>query len=254
MMAAPMTKANHVEASRMIEDVLFEMLPCLERSKVKMIAHKLASLQGFQPLDAGAGSKCLKLRLKKICRDLLADSKQRRHAAAHGNSTKKEQSKAKAKMLGLADCQAKADRHHLLINTVGDEKYDEIMTVTKEIKEIRQISAVWTKFSQNGLHSSEEQAPASKSLPAPIADIYFRTRLIDVMRIVDAKRCIPLDEISEPSGCLVQQSNWDWLLEDAKMKLARFRRFEMEQVTEDDHLTFSCNSGFCSLPKALTTK
>jgi hypothetical protein len=39
--------------------------------------------------------------------------------------------------------------------------------------------------------------------------------------------------------------DWKVLLEDAKVKLEAFRRFEEENVGPEDNLSFSCFGGMC---------
>lgn len=53
--------------------------------------------------------------------------------------------------------QAKAERHHILMNIVGETKYDEILIISEEIKDIRHKSAFWTKFSRSCANSREVQ-------------------------------------------------------------------------------------------------
>ena len=170
------------------------------------------------------------------------------------------------------DHRAKVDRHHILMELVGETKYNEILCISQEIKEIRRTSSTWTKFSQEFTqtqkvintrrHSDwsnytcdhsfmeEERAPVSKAFPGPIIDIYFRTRLVDAMRVVDARTSRTLEECPEPCACVVQRVGWDALLEDAKDKLREFREFEIMYVTADDKPSFSCSSGLCSMPRS----
>lgn len=242
-MAAQKPRAN-TEACRMIEDMLYELIPSLDKSKANRLARQLASLRAFRSLDSSTGSERLKFRLKRVSQKLLETAQRRRQASTPTSDAKEVSSKVQN--LSLVVRQAKVDRHNILIITVGEPKYNDILSVSQEIKEIRQQSAVWTKFSQQHPSSSEEEerAPVSETLPTPIVDIYFRTRLIDVMRVVDVKTSEPLNEVSEPRACIVQRTDWDSLLRDAQVKLAAFRKFEMENVKEGDDLSFQC-SGVC---------
>lgn len=147
--------------------------------------------------------------------------------------------------------QAKVTRHHILINLLGEPTYNQILSTTQEIKSIRHNSATWTKFSRinasNGLYIDDDgcDAPASETLPRPIYDLYFSTRLIDVMAVVDSRSRKQLEEMPEPCSCIVERVDWKGLLEDAKVKLEAFRKFEMENVGPDDKLSFSCFGGMC---------
>ena len=255
--------------------MLYEIIPSLDKSKANRLARQLASLQAFQSLDSSTGSELLKLRLKKVSQKLLDIAERKRRASAPTSGV--EEVSSKVRKLALDERQAKVGRHHILINTVGEPKYNEIISISNEIKEIRHKSLLWTKFSQqHPCPFEEEELPsASETLPTPIADIYFRTRLIDVMRVVDAKIPEPLNKVPEPRECIVQQTYWGSLLRDvsytvfcsaflqpslpplqtancamllplslskAKVKLAAFRKFEMENVKEDDDLPLQCGS------------
>ncbi|KAL3798952.1 hypothetical protein ACHAWO_010166 [Cyclotella atomus] len=169
---------------------------------------------------------------------------------APSNSTKQVEPSTAASNNKNYDHQAKAARHHLLINLLGESTYNEILSTTEEIKSIRHNSATWTKFSRinasNGLLIDDERdAPASQTLPRPIYDLYFATRLIDVMRVVDSRSKKMLEEMPEPCSCIVERVDWKVLLEDAKVKLEAFRRFEEENVGPEDNLSFSCFGGMC---------
>jgi len=148
------------------------------------------------------------------------------------------------------DHEAKASRHHLMINLLGESKYNEIICIAEEVKSIRYKSATWTKFSRfnacNGLLLEDErELPASKTLPQEIYDLYFQTRLLDVMKVVDSRSSKQLSDLPEACSCIVEQVNWNNLLEDAKIKLDAFKRFERENVDPDDQLSFNCYNGLC---------
>lgn len=234
--------------------MLHELVPSLDKSKAKRVARQLASLCALQSIDRNIGRECLKLRLKKVSNKLLSRQRQACVPKVSGveevspkDTIEEEVSPNDTSEPSSVNLiQAKVDRHHLLINKVGETRYNDIVSVSQEIKEIRQQSAFWTKFSPRSSSSeAEDHLPACKAFPTPIADLYFRAPLIDVMRIVDAKTSLTLNELCEPCSCIVQQTDWDPLLEDAKTKLATYRKFEKENVEEDEVLTFSCRSGMC---------
>lgn len=180
------------------------------------------------------------------------------------------------------------DPHHILKHVVGEEKHSEILSVYHAIKHIRRYSAIWTKFSSQHQKlpgesspscSSEEEdyyeggeeiitaeqndrPPASEALPGPISDIYFSAWLMNVMNVVDGGSCSgckPLEVdptrpvIPDPScGCIVYRTDWDGLLQDAKMKLSAFRKFEKEHVGDEEDLSFKCSSsGLCFRPSRM---
>ena len=124
------------------------------------------------------------------------------------------------------------------------------LQVTKQIRDIRQRSVVWTKFSHQKIEQEEERLPVSKILPTPIADLYFRSPLVEAMNVVDAKTISSLDKSPEPSSCIVRVSDWDTLLLNAKSQLAAFRNFVNENVREDEDLSFRCSSGLCGISRS----
>ena len=145
------------------------------------------------------------------------------------------------------DHEAKASRHRLMINLLGQSKYNEIICTAEEIKNVRYKSATWTKFSRfnasNGLLLEDErELPASKTLPREIYELYFQTRLLDVMQVVDSRSSKELSDLPEACSCIVERVNWNELLDDAKIKLKAFKKFERENVDPDDQLGFNCSN------------
>lgn len=172
------------------------------------------------------------------------------------------------------------------MNRLGEDKYNEILSVTEEIKKIRYGSATWTKFSGvnastgeklQQLQSSQEdleneasgydmekldsydnqvlndgnpvnQGTASQDIPAsitlhkPIYELYFQVRLMNVMATIDSKSSSAGPNLSNPypCQCVVEDVDWDALLLDAKNKLEAFRKFEKENIGEEERLGFSC--------------
>ncbi len=142
---------------------------------------------------------------------------------------------------------AKVERHHMLINVVGEAKYDEIDHITKQIRDIRKTNSLWTQYSHrfvDSLKLEEERLPASKGLPSEIYDVYFRIKLLDVMAVVDAKSSGTFEETPQPCACIVNKVDWDHLLLDAKEKLDAFRKLERESSMSPE-LAFRCSSGSC---------
>ena len=184
-------------------------MPGLDKSKAQRTARQLSSLRALQSSDNSSGNECLKLRLKKLSRQLLEVAEQRRRQKQASTRTSND-----------------GDGHRILVNTVGKAKCDEIISVYQEIKELRHSSAVWTKFSKQQ-RDAEDRLPASESFPTPVGDIYFRTPLMDAMRVKDDNTCAIQD--------------WDGLLEDAKKKLSAFRSFELEHVNDGEKLSFQCS-------------
>ncbi len=148
-------------------------------------------------------------------------------------------------------CDRTAEAHHHVLIRVGEAKYNEIIDTVRQIREIRHKSGVWTKFYQdfsqireqksNDGEVGEERISAAKTIPSPIFDVYFRTRLVEAMRLVDAK--------PPASPGVIRDVDWEHLLVDAKVKLQAFRKFESENVSTDEDLSFKCGSGLCSFKR-----
>ena len=230
------------------EGLLLELTPSLDKQTVKRIARKLASLRPFQSLVRHKRSG-RKEYLKKLARELIGNMQQEQKVSSSSATVTREVSDDEEVSTTRLNCSSRVDRHHLLINKVGEKKYNDILLVTKQIRDIRQRSVVWTKFSHQNIEQEEERLPVSKILPTPIADLYFRSPLVEAMNVVDAKTIASLDEAPEPSSCIVHVSDWDKLLLNAKSQLAAFRNFVNENVREDEDLSFRCSSGLCGIAR-----
>lgn len=249
------------------------------------LARQFASLMD---LDASVGRECLKLRLKRLSKWLIENAELRRKYVSSATSAAGSISVIAGHGPKLSnDTTESPGPYHVLKNFVGLQKFNEILTVFREIRCIRRGSALWTKFSPQHppISSSEyydevldveadnddlvpvqslqapisqedeedDRLPASKSLPAPISDIYFHTRLVEAMGVSDAVSCVscilpkgvPSEDHSQRCGCIVHRTNWDELLRDSKIKLAAFRKFEKENLKEGENLSFTCKSGVC---------
>ena len=167
---------------------------------------------------------------------MLAIAERKRNSAttATGCSTREQVANVKPS----TDKRRDQGGHSDLSETVGEAQYQEILTVSKEIIGIRARSTVWAKFSQQQYYGEEELRPASESLPTQISDLYFRTRLVALMRAVDTAAARNQDE-KVPS--IVRRTDWDLLLEDAKTKLAAYKKFVAKNVDENDNPCFFCS-------------
>ena len=264
---------------------LQELVPSLDKSMGERLARQFASLMD---LDASVGRECLKLRLKRLSKWLLENAELRRNYVSSATSA----SGSISDVVGhgpepSSGTTESPGPYHVLMNFVGLQKFNEILTVVREIRCIRRCSALWTKFSPQHLPISsskyydevldveadnddlvpvqslqaplsqedeeDDRLPASKSLPAPISDIYFHTRLVEAMGVSDAVSCVacippkgvPSEDHSQRCGCIVHRTNWDELLRDSTIKLAAFRKFEKENIKEGENLSFACQSGVC---------
>jgi len=109
----------------------------MDKTIARRLASNLASSKEFKALDA---SDDLKGRIKETAKKYIVRVKQQRmrHAQAllslHGQSPTKRQKVNRQK------------KYHVLIHVVGEVKFNEILSVYKEIKEIRKQSTIWTKF------------------------------------------------------------------------------------------------------------
>ena len=264
---------------------LQELVPSLNKSMGERLARQFASLMD---IDTSVGREGLKLRLKRLSKWLLENDDLRRKYVSSATSAEGFISVVEGHGPKPSNGATESPGpYHVLKNFVGLQKFNEILTVFQEIRHIRHCSALWTKFSpqhppisssnyydevldvetdndnlvpvqsQQAPISQEDEEddrlPASKSLPAPISDIYFHTRLVEAMVVSDAVSCVscippkgvPSEDHSQRCGCIVHRTNWDELLQDSKIKLAAFRKFEKENLKEGENLSFTCKSGVC---------
>lgn len=211
------------------------MIPSLDRARAHRLARQLASLRALRSIDPNdAGGERLKLRLKSVSRRLL-DNAQRRRL---------DEATSQVRSLSLDEghgATEKSDRRRTpLEDAVGEARCREILSVSREIEGIRRRSALWTKFARRHRHSHPEQSrrdegqavisedeeeeravPVAASLPTPIADIYFRARLVDAVRAASG---------AGASSDGVRRRDWDALLREGRAQLAAFRAFEGEHA------------------------
>jgi len=278
------------------EDTIHNIAPSIDKQIAKRLAYIIASSKEFNSCT-NESSEDITVRIKRICKKIIESVIAKRNK---GNKGKMRRRKTKdslddsetAKTLLLLHrspsnvgkkqltTKTKDRRYNMLIHVVGVEIFNEIMSVSQEIRNIRQHSKLWSRFSprcnvsrstssisslgdvddddyhckmieyeeKHGPGTKEEEEeeeerslPASQALPLPIADIYFHTRLVNVMHIIDSgscKQCIPIEEPStkeeqkqqQRNGCIVYQTNWQELLLDAKTKLEAFHTFQRKEL------------------------
>jgi hypothetical protein len=313
------------QACEIIEHMIQDLVPSLDHRHVHRIALQLSSLQAVQRSVRSSGrddnEAALRRTLRQIARRLLSVASNQHHPHVQSQEIPTEDAlslcsddESQASLptplptsmhhddhhhssLFLPkrikhNHQGKAARHHLLMNRVGEEKYNQILSIAEEIKMIRYRSVTWTKFSnvnastgekllpqnldchdvvdyessndpEEDVASSSNDIPASITLHKPIYDLYFQIRLMDVMATIDSKpsTAATASSTTTPNGqllsgsylsqpypcqCVVEKVDWDALLLDAKNKLEAFRRFERENIGEDDQLGFRCGWRGCT--------
>jgi len=239
------------EKRNVIEGLLYEAMPSIKKADAERLARQLSTLLHKLSPDCPMEGSLAKKQLKVLCTRLLRLARQKRRPSLSLVDATEEtaiDSEKKTLFPQKMTTQAAVERHHQLINVVGEANYDEIYRVTNEIRDIRKCSGLWTKYSHrfvDSLKVEEESISASKGLPAAIHDIYFRIRLLDVMAVVDAKSSKTFEETPSLCACIVKRVDWDCVLRDAQEKLEAFRKFERENP-QDDEFTFQCRSGLCS--------
>eukprot|EP00985_Skeletonema_marinoi_P020773 scaffold12430_cov137-Skeletonema_marinoi.AAC.5 len=241
------------ERCNAIESHLHEAMPSIKKADAERLARQLSILLHKQSPGISMKGSLAKEQLKRLSMRLLRLAKEKRRPSLSLVDTTEESpiedSEKKTLFPQKMNIDAKVERHHKLINVVGEAKYDEINEVTKELRDIRKRSSLWTKYSHrfvDSLKLEEESIPASKGLPTAVYDVYFRIRLVDVMAVVDAKSSITFEETPQSCACIVERVDWDNLLSDAKEKLDAFRKLEQEISMESgEELTFQCSSGSC---------
>lgn len=237
------------------EGLLYEAMPSIKKADAERLARQLSILLRKQSPDIPMKGSFAKEQLKRLSMRLLRLARaKRRPSLSLVDATEETSTEDNEKKTMLfpqkMNIDAKKERHHMLINLVGDAKYDEICQITKEIRDIRKSSSLWTKYSHrfvDSLKLEEESMPASKGLPTAIHDVYFRIRLLDVMAVVDAKSSFKFEETPQKCACIVKRVDWNQLLRDAKEKLEAFRKLEREisSMLPGEELTFKCMSGSC---------
>ena len=201
------------------EAALHELVPTIDNLLSKRLARQLHStcpeLQSLDVATTDIGS--LKLHLKSLSKKLFEGIKQRRHA--------RRRRQAGLAMLGMGRTpsdgggmvrevsNASTDSNHPAASSsqtsqdgtttsLGQSTMSEILSVTREVRNIHRYSATWTKFSKQRLlkksssssyfdddivdtievESEVDRLPASQALPRPISDVYFCVRLVDVVQ------------------------------------------------------------------------
>ena len=268
------------------EDTIHNIAPSIDKEIAKRLAYIITSSKEFN--SCCNSSEDITVRIKRLCKKIIESV-----IAKRCNNGKMRRRKTKdslddsetAKTLLLLNrspsnvskkqlTTTKDRRYNIAHTFLGIEMFNEIMRVSQEIRNIRQHSKLWSRFSPrcNVLRSTstissvgdvvdddyhckmieyeekhdpdkkeEERLPASQALPKPIADIYFHTRLVNVMHIIDSgscKQCVPIEELStkeeqkrQRNGCIVYQTNWQELLLDAKTKLEAFHTFQRKELS-----------------------
>ena len=273
------------------EDTIHNIVPSIDKEIAKRLAYIIASSTEFNSCT-NESSEDITVRIKRLCKKIIESviAKRRNKGKMRRRKTKDsldDSETAKTLLLlhrspssvGKKQLTITKDRrYNMLIHVVGVEMFNEIMRVTQEIRNIRQHSKLWSRFSprcnvsrstsssisslgdvvDDDYHckmieyeekhdlgtkeEEEERLPASQGLPLPIADIYFHTRLVNVMHIIDSgscKQCIPIEDLStkeeqkrqQRNGCIVYQTNWQELLLDAKTKLEAFHTFQRKELS-----------------------
>lgn len=201
------------------ENYLILSMPSIDETEAKQLARKLSSLKAIQRIKENRGNHDrLKAFFKKLLR--LAESKR------HSNTL--------------------ISRHKQLMTIVGEATCNDVISTVQEIKEIRFKSGLWIKFSEEFCRThqdrskngklEEERVSAAKTIPRPMFDVYFRIRLVEAMQLVDSKPVVSLE--------VIRGIDWEDLLQDAKEKLAAYRKFETAFKSVDEELSTKC--GFCS--------
>lgn len=227
---APADTREGDDQASVIEGLIYEALPSIKKNDAERLSRRLSILLSKEL--SGLKGPISKQQLKRLCMRLLRVARKKRQPSLSliENAANNDKSALYDKR-NVVNTKAKVERHHELMNVVGEANYNEILDITNQIKDIRKSSSLWTKFSHHfadSLKAEEERLPASQCLPPVLSDIYFRTRLVDVMRVVDSTSIRTLQETPVPCACIVKNVDWNDLLRDAKEKLLAFRAFEHE--------------------------
>ena len=115
------------------EGLLLELAPSLDKQTVKRIARKLASLRPFQSLVRHKRSG-RKEYLKKLARELIGNMQQEQKVSSSSATVTREVSDDEEVSTTRLNCGSRVDRHHLLINRVGEKKYNDILSVSSKLR------------------------------------------------------------------------------------------------------------------------
>lgn len=200
------------------------------------------------PIDTTTsfGRDCLKRRLQRLSKLMIKRAAQR------------QEQKGVRRPVRRVSYDTSDSRYQVLRSIVGPDMFRELHAVSQEISNIRNRSVLWIKFTPQNpplslLHNSDEvslaeckleekeeeedRLPLSKTLPAPIADIYFKTHLVERMQASMTSLCESFIQVGGVAlminsdcncGCIVHRTAWNNLLRDSKTILAAYRKFEAE--------------------------
>ena len=137
------------------EDSIHNIAPSIDKQIAKRLAYIIASSKEFNSC-CNESSEDVKVRIKRICKKIIESviAKRRNKGKMRRRKTKDSLDDSEtAKTLLLlhrspSNVGKKQDRrYNMLIHVVGVETFNEIMRVTQEIRNIRQHSNLWSRFS-----------------------------------------------------------------------------------------------------------
>jgi hypothetical protein len=244
-------------------------MPSLGRRLCERLSRVYLSHMDLQrmPIDTStsSGRDCLKRRLKRLSKIIIQRQK--------GVSARRQ---PVSSVRRCASHDKFDSRHYQVLKCiVGPEMLHELQTVSQEIINIRNSSILWTQFtSQNPLillllremvrkiksdddmdmeckGGEEEEAVDEEEeedyhlpplgMPTPIADIYFKTHLVERMQQA-TMAVLSCDSFIQVGGealminsatsckCIVHRTNWKELLSDSKTMLVAYRKFEAKSL------------------------
>ena len=230
------------------------MIPSLDKrlsERLSRVYIKHMDLQRM-PIDTSTsfGRDCLKRRLQRLSKIMIKRAAQRQ-----------QQKGVARRPIRRVSYDTFDSRYQVLKCIVGPDMFKELHAVSQEINSVRNSSVLWTKFTpQNPPISSfqkkcdevslaeckieekeeeqeEDRLPLSKILPAPIADIYFKTHLVERMQASMTSSCESFIKVGGVElminsdcncRCIVHRTAWNDLLRDSKTILAAYKKFEAE--------------------------
>ena len=228
------------------------MMPSLDKRLSERLSRVYLSHMDLQrmPIDTSTsfGRDFLKRRLQRLSKIMIKRAAQRQQ----------QRGVARRPVRRVSYESSSDSRYQVLKSIVGPVMFKELHAVSQEINSVRNSSVLWMKYTPQNpplpslqinnsdevslaeckleeKEEEEDRLPLGKILPAPIADIYFKTHLVERMQASMTSSCNSFIQVGGVAlmvnsdcncGCIVHRTAWNDLLRDSKTILAAYRKFE----------------------------
>jgi hypothetical protein len=142
----PVDTSEDDDQVNVVEGLIYEALPSIKKNDAERLSRRLSILLSTE--SSGLKGPISKQQLKRLCMRLLRAARGKRlpslslisDAATKENAANNEKSAAPFDNRNVVNTKAKVERHHELMNVVGEANYNEILDITNQIKDIRKSS------------------------------------------------------------------------------------------------------------------